>query len=229
MTLTVPRILRFAATSVWLLSSTLGLSLAADSGEVRICMASDFEWSHQSSIDLPPRTIFGFAGKLCGDLYQPTSVESDPALMKCYNTPDQRHDEEYKGGAIITTESVVLTQERPCVTATARMFVTTPDNPHYARSSRHEGWLATSVLGYSTEISDDGTPWGQPNGLGPMFDKLELRAQVVRDIAKLFVVTPQELEELNELNHAWQARTNLGSGFNHLDPWAQNAPIGKGN
>lgn len=202
------RIFRIIRLNVILAIAAMVSQPAFAYGVVRICVASDFDWTNRKYLDLPPRTIFEFAGKLCGDLYQPTELRAGDPQLKCYNAKEGRYDREYQGGYLITTESAILTSAAPCTTAHARMYVVMPDSPRYARSDEHEAWLGWRVLGFSIWHDDFGTPEGQPNDLGPVFDRFQIRAQIVSDLADPLIVTPSESVHLQDQIDTWNKRAN---------------------
>jgi hypothetical protein len=79
------------------------------------------------------------------------------------------------------------------------MFVLLPSSPRLARASSHEAWLGWRVLGFSMWHDDFETPEGQPNGLGPIFDNFQIRAQIVSDVADPFLMIQGEIGELQNL------------------------------
>jgi hypothetical protein len=125
------------------------------------------------SFALPKLSVFEDGGVLVGDLRDPW----DKATLRAETLNNF--------AAIVTTNDIELTAERPCAEAGARMLIASPLGPKSWSARTQHVWDFNRVLGYPVKSL------AQPNRLGAVRGSLVIRALALSDIGNPLTTTDE--------------------------------------
>ena len=142
-------------------------------GKATICATTQIEFDTVREIRLPANTVFKDSGRLVGDL----------------RAASPRIGEDSKRAAFITTDSVLLTKQRLCAEAGARMLITAIfDEPSAGASERHR-WEIEDVLDYQI-------PADKPRiEIGKLIDDISIVGLLLTDVGDPLTLPQDRADE----------------------------------
>jgi hypothetical protein len=129
-------------------------------GKAKICATTDIVFDTFREIRLPPTTVFKDSGRLIGDI----------------RTASLDAGNDWKLAAFITTDSVVLTRQRPCAEVGARMLIAPLFNEPSASASEKHRWAIDAVLDYPIPANKP------PIEIGKLIDDVSILGVLLTDV-----------------------------------------------
>jgi hypothetical protein len=142
-------------------------------GKAKICATTDIAFDTFREIRLPPTTVFKDSGRLIGDIRTASLDDGNDSKL----------------AAFITTDSVVLTKQRPCAEVGARMLIGPLfDEPSASASEKHR-WAIDDVLDYPI-------PTNKPSiEIGKLIDDVSILGVLLTDVGDPLTLPKDETDE----------------------------------